>query len=206
MDHYEKPKVDVCEFRGDSSYLSSFLYSLYKPTKNNADIKKFLPMAKNYVGEVPPATAKILNDPLKDEDTVVRLSRQKMTDRRTTLLNNKLHLINNILIRYGYFLEVYTIQKKFKYLNIGDQEKMKRKQELTSCAHPQFNSMHTIRSIFHNTVRKEYKPVYIFIDCSVSMKHFGNFCFYIDPRSAFIGHYSDERRNTKRNPAYQCRY
>ena len=80
-------------------------------------------------------------------------------DRRTTLLNNKLHLINNILVRYGYFLKVYTIQKKFSYLNIGDQEKKKRKQELTSCAHPQFNGMHTIRSISHNTVRKEYKPV-----------------------------------------------
>ena len=66
--HYEQPKGDVCEFRGDSSHLSFFLYSLYKPTKNNADIKNFLPMAKNYVGEVTPATAKILNDPLKDED------------------------------------------------------------------------------------------------------------------------------------------
>ena len=58
---------------------------------------------------------------------------------------------------------------------------MKRKQELTSCAHPQFNGMHTIRSISHNTVRKEYKPVYIFIDCSVSMKHFDNFFFLLIP-------------------------
>ena len=91
-------------------------------------------------------------------------------------------------------------------MNIGDQEKIKIKQELTSCAHPQFNGMHTIRSISHNTVRKEYKPVYIFIDCSVSMKHFDNFYFSIDPRSTFIGHYSDDRRNTKRNPAYQCHY
>ena len=106
-------------------------------------------------------------------------------DRRTTLLNNKLHLINDILIRYGYFLKVYNIQKKFRHLNIGHQEKMKRKQEVTSCAHPQFNGMHTICSISHNTVRKKYKPVYIFIDCSVSMKHFDNFYFSIDPRSAF---------------------
>ena len=84
---------------------------------------------------------------------------------------------------------------------------MKRKQELTSCAHPQFNDMHTIRSISHNSVRKEYKPVYIFIDCSVTMKHFDNFCFSIDPRSTFIcRHYSDEARNTKRNTAYQCHY
>ena len=122
-------------------------------------------------------------------------------DRRTTLLNNKLHVINDILVRYGYFLKVYTIQKKFRYLNIADQEKMKRKQELTPCAHTQFNGMHTIRSISHNTVRKEYKLAYIFIDCSVSMKHFVNFYFFIDPRSAFTGHYSDEGRNTKRNPA-----
>ena len=30
------------------------------------------------------------------------------------------------------------------------------------------------------------------------MKHFDNFYFSIDPRSAFIGHYNDEGRNTKR--------
>ena len=127
-------------------------------------------------------------------------------DRRTTLLNNKLHLINDIRISYGYFLKVYTIQKKFRYLNIGDQEKMKRKQELTSCAHTQFNGMHTIRSISHSSVKKEDKPASIYIDCSVSMKHFDNFYFTIDPRSAFIGHYSDEGRDTKRNTAYQCHY
>ena len=36
------------------------------------------------------------------------------------------------------------------------------------------------------------------------MKHFDNFCFSINPRSAFIDHYSDEGRNTERNRAYQC--
>ena len=161
--YYEKPKGDVCEFRGDSSYLSSFLYSLCKPTKNNADIKKPLPMAKNYVSEVTPATAKILNDPLKDEDDRGKIKQAKndfyltllyalrhvtsgktyhtidfsfldedmlkklkgieneiLYDRRTTLLNNKLHLLNEIPIRNGYFLKVSSIQKKFRYLNIGD--------------------------------------------------------------------------------------
>ena len=77
-------------------------------------------------------------------------------------------------------------------MNIGDQEKLKRKQELPSCSHPQFNGMHTIHSISHNSVRK-YKPVY-------------NFYFSIDPRSTFIGHYSDDGRNAKHNPAYQYHY
>ena len=149
---YEKPNGGVCEFRGGSSYLSSFLYSLYKPTENNANVKKFLPMAKNYVGELTLATAKILNDPLKDEDDSGKIKQAKndlyltllyalrhvtsgktyytthfrcldedmlkelkgieneiLYDRRTTLLNNKLHLINDILVRYWYFLKVYTI-------------------------------------------------------------------------------------------------
>ena len=76
--HYEKPKVDACEFTGDFSYLSSLLYSLYKPTKNNADFRKYLPMAKNYAGELTPATAKILNNPLKDEDDSGKIKQAKI--------------------------------------------------------------------------------------------------------------------------------
>ena len=75
--HYEKPKGDVCVFRGDSFYLASFLYSLYKLTKSNADVKTFLPMAKNYVGELTPAKAKILNDPLKDGDDSGKINQAK---------------------------------------------------------------------------------------------------------------------------------
>ena len=164
--HCENPKGDVCEFRGHSSYLSSFLYSLYKTTKNNAEVKKFLPMAKNYVGELTSATAKILIDLLKDEYDSGKIKQAKndlyltllyalrhvtrgktyrttdfsclegdmlkelkgieneiLYDKQTTFLNNKLHLTNEILIRYGYFLKVYTMEKKIRYWNIGDQEK-----------------------------------------------------------------------------------
>ena len=39
--------------------------------------KKFLPMAKNYVGELTPATAKILNDLLKDEDDSDKIKQVK---------------------------------------------------------------------------------------------------------------------------------
>ena len=222
--YYKKSKGSVCEFRGDSSYLSSFLYSLYAPTKNNKEIKKILPMVKNYVGELTPSTLKIINDPSKNEDHSGKIKQAKnclyltllyglrhaatgiyyhttdfscldedflkelkvienqiLHDRRSILLINKYHLTNDILINYGYFIKVYTIQTKFWYLNIGDQQKVKMRQELTSCVHSQFNGMYTIRAMFQDAVRKNYKPVYIFIDCSVSLKHFDNFYFSIDP-------------------------
>ena len=135
--HYKKTKGDVCEFRGGSSYLSSFLYSLYAPTKDNKEIKKFLLMAKNYVGELTPSTLKIINNPLKNEDDSGKIKQAKnslyltllyglrhpatgkyyrttdfscldedllkelkgienqiLSDRQSTLLINKFHLIN----------------------------------------------------------------------------------------------------------------
>ena len=34
---------------------------------------------------------------------------------------DKLYLINDTIIPYAFFLKVYVIQKKFCYLNLGDQ-------------------------------------------------------------------------------------
>ena len=50
-------------------------------------------------------------------------------DRINPRISNKLHLINDILIPYGFFLKVYVIQKKFQFINLGGQEKLKRKCE-----------------------------------------------------------------------------
>ena len=60
-------------------------------------------------------------------------------DRINALFDDKLHLINNILISYGFFFKVYVIQKKFCFLNLGDQNMLKRKAELTSCVSNEFN-------------------------------------------------------------------
>ena len=35
---------------------------------------------------------------------------------------DKLHVVNDILIPYGFFLKVYVLQKKFQLINLGDQE------------------------------------------------------------------------------------
>ena len=123
-----------------------------------------------------------------DEDLLKELKgieNQVLHDRRSTLLINKFHLVNDILINYGNFIKVYTIQKKFRYLNIGDQEKVKRRKELTSFVHSQFNGMYTIHAMFQDSVRKNYKPVNIFIYCSISLLDFDNSYFSIDPKSAF---------------------
>ena len=69
-------------------------------------------------------------------------------DRQNALFDNKLHLINDVLIPYGFFLRVYVIQKKFWFLNLGDQVKLKQKAELISCVSNQFNGMYMLHVLW----------------------------------------------------------
>ena len=55
-------------------------------------------------------------------------------DRVNARFEDKLHLVSDISISYSFFLKAYVTQKKIRFLNLGDQEKLKRKCELTSCA------------------------------------------------------------------------
>ena len=74
-------------------------------------------------------------------------------DRVNVRFENKLHLVNDILISYGFFLQAYVIQKKFRFLNLGDQEKLKGKRKLTYCVSKQFNGMYTARAMNQNNRR-----------------------------------------------------
>lgn len=70
-----------------------------------------------------------------DEDIIEELTSikdQTQFDFINPRFPDKLHLINDIIIPYGFFLMVYFIQKKFRFINLGDQEKLKRKCKLMS--------------------------------------------------------------------------
>ena len=49
-------------------------------------------------------------------------------------------------------------------------------------------------------------PVYIFIDCATSLRHYNNYYFSENPKSAFVAHYEEEKKNTKRKETHQCYY
>ena len=49
-------------------------------------------------------------------------------------------------------------------------------------------------------------PVYIFIDCTTSLRHYNNYYFSENPKSAFVAHYEEEKKNTKQRETYQCHY
>ena len=115
-------------------------------------------------------------------------------------------MINDIVIPYGYFLKVYVIQKKFRYINSGGQEKMQQKCKLTSCVSNQFNGILMVRALNQDQRRKDYLPVYILIDCATSLRHHNNYHFSENPKSAFVAHLRGGEKNTKRRGKHQCHY
>ena len=74
---------------------------------------------------------------------------------------------------------------------------MQRKCKLTSCVSNQFNGMLTVRALNQDQRRKDYLPVYIFIDCATSLRHYNNYYFRENLKSAFVAHYEEEKKNTK---------
>ena len=110
-------------------------------------------------------------------------------DRVNARFEDKLYLVNAILISYVFLLKAYFIQKKYFSLNLGNQEKLNRKYELTSCVSKQFNGMHPVLAINQNNRRKDFVPVYIFIDCATRLKLFNYYYFSINLRSTFISIY-----------------
>ena len=66
--------------------------------------------------------------------------------------------------------------------------------------------MYDVRAINQNNRRKDFVPGYVFIDCTASLKHYNNYYFYINLRSALIVHYHEEGKNSKRKQTFKGHY
>ena len=96
----------------------------------------------------------------------------------------KLHLINNAVIAYNYVLKVFVIQKRFCLFDLINQEKTTRK----LCISQQFNGMFIVRALNDMYKRRNYTPIYIFVDWPVTHGHYDNYYFSTCLKSAFIAH------------------
>ena len=126
-DNYEwnqnnKPKGEVCNFSKGLHFSESFRYTL--PVKNNMRLNPFLPMAQNYEPGLQPIdglyqtllcglrhgkTGEYLHTfdfSCIDEDLLSELEKIKKQVEychTISIFESKLHLINDILMNYGFF-------------------------------------------------------------------------------------------------------
>ena len=72
---------------------------------------------------------------------------------------NQCFPVNDLLIKYALFLEIYELKDKFHYLIKQDSEKKTVMRDLSSCVIEKFNGFNIIRVEFSETIRQTYRPI-----------------------------------------------
>ena len=103
-----------------------------------------------------------------------------------------------ILSEFGYFLRVFELKKKFRYLFLKNPDKQTVVKTLSSCITEKFNGFTIIRNEYAKKVRKEFSPIDIIYKPTKSIE-IEPLCYYtIDISLAYSATYSkkDKRYNS----------
>ena len=67
--------------------------------------------------------------------------------------------INDVLADSSYFLRVYELRKKFRYLSLKSPKKQTIVQQLSSCVDKKFNGFNIVSVEHGRKLRKKFKPI-----------------------------------------------
>ena len=73
--------------------------------------------------------------------------------------NHTCYEINEILIKYNFFLRVFEQKNKYRNLLIKQPEKQNQLKQLASCIIQKYNGYQVIKNSFSKRERQEFEPV-----------------------------------------------
>ena len=68
--------------------------------------------------------------------------------------NANCHEINSLLAKNGYFLRIFELRKKFRYLSLKNPKKQTIVRQLSSCINEKYNGFHMISIEYSKKLRK----------------------------------------------------
>ena len=74
---------------------------------------------------------------------------------------NMCYHITMILAKFGYFLRVYELKKKYRHLFMKKPDQQKIVKQLSSCLIEKYNGFTVIRIEYEKKERKNFEPIYI---------------------------------------------
>ena len=109
-----------------------------------------------------------------------------------------------ILSEFGYFLRVFELKKKFRYLFLKNPDKQTVVKTLSSCITEKFNGFTIIRNEYAKKVRKEFSPIDIIYKPTKNIE-IEPICYYTtDISLAYSATYFKKDKRCKKNE-YQSR-
>ena len=75
--------------------------------------------------------------------------------------NNTCHLINSVLSNHNYFLRVFELKNKFRYLSMKEPKKQNIVRQTSSCLSKKYNCFQVISIEYARKQSKNFKRIYV---------------------------------------------
>ena len=111
-----------------------------------------------------------------------------------------------ILLQFGYFLRVYELKTKFRYLTMKKPEQQKIVKQLSSCLIEKFNGFSIVRLDYEKKVTQKFEPVDIICkptkDIEIEL-----LCYYsTNIELAYSAYYTKNSKNIRSFKVQSCHY
>ena len=120
--------------------------------------------------------------------------------------NHVCYEINEILIKYNFFLRVFEQKSKYRNLLIKQPEKQNQIKQLASCLNQKYNGFQVIKNSFNKRERREFEPVDIIYIPTKNVLILPDCYYTINISNAYTALYSEDLKTHRAFTIYECYY
>ena len=207
----EEDESSIFEFADSQTRIDNFKSNLLP--KNATDIHhNFIRIILYKIRQITENKTDVCDDKaLKENETVKQLMEEITSEKFKFSLdlqefNRVCYEINQILIKYNYFLRVFEQKNKYRNLLIKQPEKQNQIKQLASCINQKYNGYQLIKNLFSKRERQEFEPVDI-IYIPTKNAQILPLCYYTTNISdAYTALYSEGLKTRRSYSIYECYY
>ena len=207
----EEDESSVFEFPNSQNHIDKFKSSLLP--KNTENIHhNFIRVILYKTRQITEDKTDICDDEALKENEIVKQLIEKLSNEKFKFsldlqeFNHVCYEINEILIKYNFFLRVFEQKNKYRNLLIKQPEKQNQIKQLASCLNQKYNGYQVIKNSFNKRERREFDPVDI-IYIPTKIAQMLPDCYYTTNISnAYTALYSEGLKTRRAFTIYECYY
>ena len=204
----EEDESSIFEFADSQTHIDNFKSNLLP--KNATDIHhNFIRVILYKIRQVTENKTDICDDEALKENETVKQLMEKISNEKFKFsldlqeFNHICYEINEILIKYNFFLRVFE-QKNYRNLLIKEPEKQNQIKQLASCINQKYNGYQVIKNSFSKRERQEFEPVDIIYILTKNVQILP-LCYYTTNISnAYTALYSEGLKTRRSYTIYEC--
>ena len=207
----EEDESSVFEFPNSQNHIDNFKNSLLP--ENTEDIHhNFIRVILYKTRQITEDKTDICDDEALKENATVKQLIEKLSNEKFKFsldlqeFNRVCYEINQILIKYNFFLRVFEQKNKYRNLLIKQPEKQNQIKQLASCIIQKYNGYQVIKNSFSKRERQEFEPVDIIYIPTKNVQILP-LCYYTTNISnAYTALYSEGLKTRGAYTIYECYY